>query len=72
MYMKNHVQRAPFSDIERKKEVAKSKERRCMIAQLVNIYRFASLPFVCLCVCIVCVTAGVRQCTWYCQLCQFS
>ena len=26
MYMNNHVHRAPFSDIERKKEVAKSKE----------------------------------------------
>ena len=25
IYMNNHVHRAPFSDIERKKEVAKSK-----------------------------------------------
>ena len=27
--MNNHVHRAPFSDIERKREVAKSKEHTC-------------------------------------------
>ena len=32
----NHVHRAPFSDIERKKEVAKSKERRKEIHMFIN------------------------------------
>ena len=35
-YMNNHVHRAPFSDIERKKEVAKSKERRKGIHKFIN------------------------------------
>ena len=35
-YMNNHVHRAPFSDIERKKEIAKSKERRKEIHNFIN------------------------------------
>ena len=36
MYMNNHVYRTPFSYIERKKEVAKSKERRKEIHNFIN------------------------------------
>ena len=36
VYMNNHMHRAPFSDIERKKEVAKSKERRKEIHRFIN------------------------------------
>ena len=36
VYMNNHVYRTPFSDIERKKEVAKSKERRKEIDNFIN------------------------------------
>ena len=35
-HMNNHVYRTPFSDIERKKEVAKSKERRKEIHNFIN------------------------------------
>ena len=35
-YMNNHVHRAPFSDIERKKEVTKSEERRKEIHTFIN------------------------------------
>ena len=34
--MNNHVYRTPFSNIERKKEVAKSKERRKEIHNFIN------------------------------------
>ena len=36
MYMNNHVYRTPFSDIEIKKEIAKSKERRKEIHNFIN------------------------------------
>ena len=36
IYMNNHVHRTSFSDIERKKEVAKSKERRKEIHNFIN------------------------------------
>ena len=46
MNMNNHVHRAPFSDIhvERKKEVAKSKERRKEIH--VQVYLISTCAFV--------------------------
>ena len=37
-YMNNHVHGAPFSDLERKKEVAKSKKRRKEIHTFINSY----------------------------------
>ena len=36
--MNNHVRRAPFLDIERKKEVAKSKERFFCFAAVLFLY----------------------------------
>ena len=36
IYMNNHVHRALFSDIERTKEVVKSKERRKEIHTFIN------------------------------------
>ena len=36
VHMNNHVHRTPFLDIERKKEVAKSKERRKKIHNFIN------------------------------------
>ena len=36
LYMNNQVYRTPFSDIERKKEVAKSKERIKEIHKFIN------------------------------------
>ena len=35
-YVNHHVHRAPFSDIERKQEVAESKERRKEIHTFIN------------------------------------
>ena len=37
--MNNHVYRTPFTDIERKKEVAKSKERRKEIHNFINYFK---------------------------------
>ena len=36
VHMNNHVHKAPFSDIERKKEVAKSKKQRKEIYTFIN------------------------------------
>ena len=36
LYMNNHMHRAPFSDIESKKKLAKSKERRKEIHTFIN------------------------------------
>ena len=50
-YINNHVHRAPFSDIERKKEVAKSKERRKEIHNTVRmkVWVFVSIVHTCTC-----------------------
>ena len=42
MYMNNHVHRAPFSGIERKKAVAKSKE--CMTCMYVLLCTYCLTP----------------------------